>query len=105
MNERDFAIMEAARNEALDQYFKARPQLTVEPEWFKAYQKLFEAGFTRAWDKVAKLTTERDELRAKLEGGVRVEVYRDRFGELRAHQMKTSAGSEATLLIDDGVEI
>lgn len=44
-------------------------------------------------------------LQAKLEGGVRVEVYRDRFGELRAHQMKTDAGCDGTLIIDDGVEI
>ena len=51
MSEKNFAIMEAARNEAVDQYFKARPQLTVEPEWLNAYQKLFEAGFTRGWDK------------------------------------------------------
>jgi len=59
----------------------------------------------KACAEIEKLTTERDELRAKLEGGVRVEVYRDRFGELRAHQMRTGASSEATLILDDGAEI
>lgn len=42
---REDAIREAARNAALDEYFKARPQLM----WSRHEECLFEAGFDRAW--------------------------------------------------------
>ncbi len=38
---------EAARNEAMDKYFTARPQLLRTREC----ERLFEAGFRMAWDK------------------------------------------------------
>ena len=42
---RDDAIREAARNHAMDEYFKARPQLMRT----RHEECLFEAGFDRAW--------------------------------------------------------
>jgi len=50
----------------------------------------------------AQLTTERDELRAKIEGGVR--VYAKNSGHIIYADQFTDR-SNATLLIDDGVEI
>ena len=38
------AQMEAARNEAEDEYFKARPQIDCNDR-----RKVFDAGFERAW--------------------------------------------------------
>jgi len=43
--EKEYAKMEAARNKASDDYFKARPQLEGGHN-----RKIFESGFDRAWE-------------------------------------------------------
>lgn len=52
MSEQYYAEMEAARNEAEDAYFKARPQL-----WGTAAERsIFRAGFERGFEKLVEAT-------------------------------------------------
>ncbi len=52
MNERDQAEMEAARNAAEDEYFKARPTLFRS----KSAENIYRAGFENAWKQLWKPT-------------------------------------------------
>lgn len=65
------AEMEAARNEAEDAYFEARPQIDCNDR-----RKVFDAGFERGWEKVRPMwphgltDTKIDEIAEKMPGGL-----------------------------------
>jgi hypothetical protein len=67
VSERYYAEMEAARNEALDAYFAARPQLMRTPD----EERIFRAGFERAFESLWKEPTY-EEIRVGLSSAVAI---------------------------------